>query len=237
MPQLIFLPGLASDATMWQHQIAALRASHAPHVTDVHARHGRIEDMAAALLAEHPGELVLCGASMGGIVAMEVARQAPTRIAGLALLGTNARPETDDMRQLREGAIQFFEKGRMEEVLRANLPFAFHPSRGRDTALTGSYLAFVQQAGPRQLIRQNRALMERPDARLHLPSLPCPVLVMCGDTDRLTPPECSREIAALLPRAELQMVPECGHMLTMERPEIVSAALQDWLERLALRPG
>ncbi len=235
MPQLILLPGLASDATMWQHQIAGLQASHAPQVTDVHARHARIEDMAAALLAEHPGELLLCGASMGGIIAMEVARQAPARMAGLALLGTNARPETEDMRQLREGAIQLFESGRMDEVLRANLPFAFHPSRARDAALTGSYLAFVQRAGAAQLVRQNRAIIGRPDARLHLPSLQCPVLVMCGDTDRLTPPECSREIAALLPHAELQMVPECGHMLTMERPEIVTRALQDWLQRLAAR--
>jgi pimeloyl-ACP methyl ester carboxylesterase len=71
-------------------------------VSDVHTRCDTIPDMAAALLAEHEGDLILCGASMGGMVAMEAARQAPERIAGLALLGTTARPETEEMRTLRE---------------------------------------------------------------------------------------------------------------------------------------
>src|SRR4051812_2110274 len=89
MTQLLFLPGLAGNAVMWQSQCSAL-ADFAPRVTDVHPRFGTIAQMAAALLDENDGELVLCGASMGGIVAMEVARQAPGRLRGLALLGTNA---------------------------------------------------------------------------------------------------------------------------------------------------
>ena len=237
MPQLILLPGLASDARMWQDQLAALPARWRAHVTDVHARHASIHAMAAALLAEHPGDLVLCGASMGGIVAMEVARQAPQRIHGMALLGTNARPETDDVRQLREAAIAFFEQGRVLEVLRLNVPLAFHSSRLGDTRLTQAYLDFVMDAGAQQLVRQNRAIIGRPDARLHLPALACPVLVMCGDSDQLTPPECSREIAGLVPHAQLEMVPDCGHMLTMERPEIVNQLLLRWLELLPGAPG
>ena len=71
--------------------------------------------------------------------------------------------------------------------------------------------------------------MARPDARTHLPLLRCPTLVMCGDTDQLTPPECSHEIAALVPHAQLVMVPRCGHMLTMEKPDLVNATLRAWL--------
>ena len=66
----------------------------------------------------------------------------------------------------------------------------------------------------------------------HLARLRCPTLVMCGDGDRLTPPECSREIAALMPHAELAWVPQCGHMLTMEKPELVNATLRHWLGQL-----
>ena len=110
-----------------------------------------------------------------------------------------------------------------------NLPMAFHPSRAADTLLTQTYLDFVLAAGTGQLIRQNRAIMSRPDARLHLPQVTCPTLVMCGDSDQLTPPECSREIAALIPCAELEMVADCGHMLTMERPIEVNAVLLRWL--------
>ena len=233
MTQLVLVPGLASNAVMWRHQLAALPAQWHPTVTDVHTRHDTIAEMARALLDDHPGPLLLCGASMGGIVAMEVARQAPQRVKALALLGTNARPETDDMRRLREAAIELFESGRAAEVLRANVPLAFHPSRANDRQLTQTYLDFVLQAGAGQLVRQNRAIITRPDARSHLAQLSCPVLVMCGDADQLTPPECSREIAALVPTARLVMVPRCGHMLTMEQPEFVNATLLDWLRQVA----
>jgi pimeloyl-ACP methyl ester carboxylesterase len=231
-PQLILLPGLAADAVMWTSQLAAL-SEWQPHVTDVHARFGTIPEMAAALLQEHEGELILCGASMGGIVAMEVVRQAPQRIRGLALLGTNARPETAEMRALREGAIAvFFREGGVEEIIRANVALAFHPRQAADAALVNTYLSFVLAAGASQLIRQNRAIMSRPDARTHLSRVRCPTLVMCGDADQLTPPECSREIAEMIPGAEMVWVPQCGHMLTMEKPAIVNTTLQAWLARL-----
>jgi pimeloyl-ACP methyl ester carboxylesterase len=232
MTQLILLPGLASNAVMWQHQLAVLPHALEPAVTNVHTRFDTIGDMAHALLREHAGELVLCGASMGGILAMEAVRQAPTRVKGLALLGTNARPETPEMAKLREAAIEFFKQARVKEVLTVNLPMAFHPSRAGDAALTQTYLDFVLEAGAEQLIRQNRAIISRPDARLHLPQVTCPTLVMCGDSDQLTPPECSREIAALIPNAELVIIDQCGHMLTMERPHAVNAALVGWLGRL-----
>jgi pimeloyl-ACP methyl ester carboxylesterase len=236
MAQLILIPGLACDAVMWHAQLASLPANYHTHVTDVHTRHPSIEAMARSLLADHPGPLVICGASMGGIIAMEAAYQAPDRIRGLALLGTNARPETDEVRKLREAAIVFFEQGRALEVLRANVPLAFHASRASDMQLTRTYLDFVMAAGTEQLVRQNRAVMARPDARRHLSRLSCPVLVMCGDSDQLTPPECSREIAQLVPQAELLMVPACGHMLTMERPDVVTPALLSWLQALPGKP-
>jgi pimeloyl-ACP methyl ester carboxylesterase len=116
--------------------------------------------LAAALLAQH--ELVLCGASMGGIIAMEAARQAPQRIRALALLGTNARPETDDMRTLREGAIVQFARGQVREVIEPNVALAFHPDHAREPHLVQTYLEFVLDAGAEQLIRQNRAIMARP---------------------------------------------------------------------------
>lgn len=232
MPRLVLLPGLACDQRFWQAQLPALPPGLDVCVSAVHMHHGRIEDMAADLLHEHEGMLVLCGASLGGMVAMEAARQAPGRIAALALLGTNARPETAEMYRLRESAIELFERGEARDVIELNAGFAFHPDRGGDVALLQSYIDLVLDAGTQQLVRQNRAVMQRPDARNHLPLLQCPVLVMCGDEDRLTPPDCSSEIAALVPHAELVWVPQCGHMLTMEQPEFVNASLMPWLQRV-----
>jgi pimeloyl-ACP methyl ester carboxylesterase len=166
---------------------------------------------------------------MGGMVAMEAARQAPGRIAGLALLGTTARPETDETRKLREDAIELFAQGRVAEIIEANVGFAFHADQAAHPELVATYLEFVMRAGAGQLIRQNRAVIARPDARVHLPRLRCPTLVMCGDSDRLTPLQNSEEIASLVPGARLVTVPRCGHMLTMEKPGIVNARLLEWL--------
>ena len=231
MDRLILLPGLAAGPSMWRSQLTAL-SRWSPVVSDAHMREDSIEAMAAAVLGEHDGSLVLCGASMGGMVAMEAARQAPERVRALALLGTNARPEDEAMRAVREAAIVLFEQGRMAEVIEPNVAFAFHPDQARDPDMVDSYLRLILAAGAQQLIKQNRAVMARPDARIHLPRLRVPTLVMCGDADQLTPPECSREIASLVADAQLVMVPRCGHMLTMEKPAVINAALLAWLEGL-----
>lgn len=229
MASLVLIPGLAGNTAMWRPQLDAL-AAWQPAVTDVHMREPSIEAMAQALLREHAGELVLCGASMGGMIAMEAARQAPARVRGLALLGTDARPDSPEMVAVRTEAIALFAQDRVREVIEPNIGMAFHPDQAE--ALGADYLGFVLAAGADQLIRQNRAVIARPDARAHLGALRCPVLVMCGDADRLTPPERSREIAALVPQARLVILPRCGHMLTMERPDVVNATLAQWLGEL-----
>lgn len=230
-PQLLLLPGLAADERMWRGVLPQLPAALRPTVATAHqdASLQSLQEIAAQLLARHAGPLVLAGASMGGMLAMEAARQAPERVAGLALLGTTARPETPEMRALREAAIDLFEQGRLREVIEPNVAFAFHPDNAAQPALVQAYLDFVLDAGAAQLIRQNRAVIHRPDARLHLPRVACRTLVLCGEADQLTPPDCAQEIAALVPGAELHLLPGCGHMLTMERPEAVGGLLAQWL--------
>jgi len=232
-PQLLLLPGLAADERMWRgvlpHMPEALRPVVATAHQDVTLH--TIEDFAARLLAQHAGPLLLAGASMGGMIAMEAARQAPERVAGLALLGTTARPETPDMRALREAAIELFEQGRLREVIEPNVALAFHPDNATRPGLVQVYLDFVLDAGAAHLVRQNRAVIHRPDARQHLPGVTCPVLVVCGQADQLTPPECSAEIAALVPHADHTLLAGSGHMLTLEQPEAVNHLLVQWLAR------
>jgi pimeloyl-ACP methyl ester carboxylesterase len=110
--------------------------------------------------------------------------------------------------------------------------FAFDRRHPHLKALSARYLAIIQRAGTDQLVRQNRAVIARPDARAHLPTLRCPTLVVTGEDDALTPADCAREIAALVGGAELHLLPHCGHMLTMEQPDAVNRLLLDWLARL-----
>jgi pimeloyl-ACP methyl ester carboxylesterase len=230
MTPVILLPGLACDEGLWTHQQAALAARGPVHVSRVHAQHGSLEAMADALLAEHPaGPLHLVGASMGGMLALHAALRAPQRVASLALLGTTARADTPELIRLRSEACALFEQGRVDEVLRANVAFAFHPDNQGDGALVQAYLAMIRRAGAAQLIGQNRAVMARPDLRPRLPALRCPTLVAVGEADVLTPPECAQEIAAAIPGARLHTVAGAGHMLTVEQAEAVTHLLLDWL--------
>lgn len=229
MATLILLPGLACDAGLWQDLLPALGGTPPLHISDVHTRCASLPAMAAALLAQTPGPLLLAGASMGGMLALEAWRQAPQRVQGLALLGSSARADTPELLALRSQAIELFAAGRMEEVLRANVLFAFHPLGARRPGLVDDYLAMVQRAGAAQLIAQNRAVMAREDRRADLPRIRCPVLVACGEADQIAPPEHSREIAAAIAGARLEIVPGAGHMLTMEQPARVARLLRDWL--------
>jgi pimeloyl-ACP methyl ester carboxylesterase len=230
MTTLILLPGLACDAALWRHQQPALAAAHragAVLVADVHGRADTLPAMAALLLAEQPGDLLLAGCSLGGMLALEAARQAPARVRGLALLGSTARPDTPELITLRKQAIALFEQGQVEDLLRINAMFAFHATNA--ARLVDDYLAMVLRAGAAGLIRQNRAVMARADLQPVLPAITCPTLVVGGLNDQLTPPECSRELADGIPGARLHLLPECGHMLTWEQPEAVTALLLDWL--------
>ena len=234
MLQLVFIPGLATDASLWQDQLDAVPPTWHTSVANVLSRHTRIEDMAQAVLHDHPGELVLCGASMGGIIAMETVRQAPQRVQAMALLGTSARPELPHHRQQRETAIQMVEAGRLAEFVRATAAMAFSPTHPSDKADLLRYKEMVLRTPPALWVQQNRALSNRPDARLHLPAVRCPTLVLCGEKDLLTPATHSEEIARLVPGAELHLLHRCGHMLTLEQPEKVNAVLLEWLGRLKL---
>jgi pimeloyl-ACP methyl ester carboxylesterase len=232
MHSVIFLPGLACDKDVFDHQAAALQGLARVHISDAHARCATLPEMARTLLAEHPGRHVLIGASMGGMVALEMHRQAPQQVQALALLGTTARADTPELIRLRSQACELFAAGRMDEVLGANVLFAFHPHGARAPGLVKRYLAMMGRAGAHQLIAQNRAVMARANLRPHLPHIRCPVLVACGEADLLTTPEHSREMVALMPHAQLDFVPGAGHMLTMEQPQRVSALLLSWWAKL-----
>jgi len=236
MHTVILLPGLACDDALWRDQLPALAARHRVRVSDVHQRHTTLPAMARALIDEHEGPLVLVGSSMGGMLAQHAHREAPQRIAGMALLSTTARADTPELIRLRSDAIVEFEAGRAELVLRANAMFAFHPDHASDAAQVDDYVRQILRIGAAQLIAQNRAVMARADMRPWLADIRCPLLVAVGDQDLLTPLEHSREIAAAVPQAQLEVVRKAGHLVTWEQPALVNALLLQWLGRVRPQP-
>ncbi|MCW5626323.1 MAG: alpha/beta fold hydrolase [Burkholderiales bacterium] len=232
MQSLVLIPGLSCDAALWAPQVSALAGLADIRVADV-TRDETVRGMAARVLAEAPaGRFSLAGLSMGGYVALEILRQAPDRIERLALLDTSARPDTPERSAERRQFIELAQRERgFTPITRVMLPILVHPDRLDDARLVAVVRDMAENVGVEAYVRQQRAVMGRPDSRPDLPGIRCPTLVLCGREDRLTPLELHEEMAGLLPSAELVVIERCGHLPPLERPDETSAALRKWLAR------
>ena len=236
---LVMVPGLLCTEELWHEQAIDLADICDCLITSNSYRYNNLKDIAAAILVEAPAKFALAGLSMGGYIAFEIFRQAPQRVSALALLDTSARPDTLEQTKRRRDLIRLAQLGRFRGVTPQLLPLLVHPDRLDEQALTDRIMAMADGVGLEGFLRQQEAIMARPDSRPLLGNIGCPTLVLCGDSDLLTPPDCSQEMAAGIPGAILHMVPQCGHMSTMERPELVNAAMRQWLLSLSwpVAPG
>lgn len=229
---LVLLPGLLCDAAMWEPQLEGLADIADFFVADL-TEYETIGDMAKSVLRDAPWkEFALAGLSMGGYVAQEIVRQAPDRVKKLALLDTRSRPEEPLETERRHQFIKLAQTERgFTPVTTRLLPFLMHPSRVKEAALVDVIRDMAERTGVEAYVRQQTAIIVRPDYRPHLKDIACPTLVLCGRQDGLTPLEDSELMARSIPGAKLVVVEECGHMSTMERPKEVNAALRAWLKK------
>jgi len=225
---IVLVPGLNCSARLYAEQIPALWGCGPVTIAD-HRRDDTVEAIAARILAAAPPRFALVGLSMGGYIAFVVARQAPERVTRLALLDTSARPETAPQTDRRRVLMALAEAGRFAEVPDLLFPVFVHRHRHGDEALRQIVRTMAEETGPEAFVRQQQAIMTRPDCRPLLASIRCPTLVLVGDGDELTPPKLSEEIAAGIAGARLVVVPDCGHLSTLERPPAVNRALIEWL--------
>ncbi len=227
-PTLVLCPGLLNDARVFAPQIAALGSRVDCLVADL-AAHESLVEMAAAMLAQAPPRFALLGFSMGGYVAFEILRQARDRVTRLALLDTSARPDAPEQTAQRQAMLRLAQTGAFKGVTPRLLPRLVHPSRLDDPSVTEPIFAMATSIGRDGFLRQQVAIMGRPDNRPLLASVSVPTLVVCGRDDQLTPPALSQEIAAAVPDAELIVIDDCGHVAPLERPDVVTAAIETWL--------
>jgi pimeloyl-ACP methyl ester carboxylesterase len=225
---VVFVPAVNATAELFSHQIAAVSAERTVVVAN-HRRHDTLNGIAGALLDELPPRFVLVGLSMGGYVAFELYRRAPDRGAALVLMDTSARPDADEARERRERLIAVTERGRFADVPVLQLPAMFSPEGAEDPTLAATVQRMAAETGPAAFVRQQRAVMGRPDSRPSLPSIECPTLIVVGEQDSITPPDIAAEMAAAIPRARLEVVPRCGHLSALERPQPVTDHLLAFL--------
>lgn len=226
---ILLLPGLLNDASLFTDQVTALTPLAAVEVGDLSTA-GSIAEMAASVLQAAKAErFVLLGLSLGGYVAFEIMRQAPERVSGLVLMDTTARPDTAEATAKREELIALAATD-LEAVIEQLLPRLSHPERVNLPTVRGVIQSMATSLGEEVFVRQQRAIIGRPDSRPTLATIACPTLVICGQDDLITPPELAKEIADGIKHAKLKLIEQCGHLATLDQPAEVSRLLVEWIE-------
>ena len=225
---LLLLAGMMCDARVFSDQILGFDDLCAVQLVPVW-NDGSVTAMARGVLEGAPQRFALAGHGLGGLVALDILRQAPGRVTRVALMGCTPLAETPQEAAAREPRIVAAQAGQLERALREEFPTGcFAP--GPDRALMQDAMVEMGlRLGPEVFVRQSRALQRRPDQQKVLRQLRAPALVICGAHDTLTPPRRHEFMAGLIPHATLEVIGEAGHMPLLETPEAVTEALRRWM--------
>jgi pimeloyl-ACP methyl ester carboxylesterase len=225
---ILLVPGLGGSPRIFAPVVPKLWRF-GPVTIANHIRDDNIGVIARRILAEAPPRFALAGHSMGGYVAFEIMRQAPARVAKLALVNTQARPDTAEIVARRRNQVGRAKAGEYHAVLDELFVGFVHPSRRGDSCLRKLVHDMGDDIGAESFVRQQTAIMTRPDSRPTLAVISCPTLVLTGDQDNTIPNSLSVEMADGIHRAKLVVFPHCGHLPQLEQPQATADALVEWL--------
>jgi pimeloyl-ACP methyl ester carboxylesterase len=227
---LVLLPGLLNTRRVFEQQIEAL-SDIADCVVPELWRHDTIGAMADAALALAPPTFALAGFSMGGYVAFEILRRATQRVERLALMDTQATPDSAESTKRRRALLEQTKIGRFHGVQRTLLPQLVHSRRINDATISQPIFDMAQEIGADGFVREQRAIIDRADSRRMLVDIDIPTVVIVGRQDQVTPLPRSEEMAADIADSRLVVLEDCGHMSPLEKPAEVTAALRRWLSQ------
>lgn len=226
---LLLVPGLVCSPRIYAPQLPALWRM-GPVMFPNHIRDNTMAGIAKRILDEAPKRFALAGHSMGGYIVLEMFRQAPERISRLGLLNTSARPETPEASEGRHALIAETKAGGYPAIVGKLFAKFVHPKMVSDTGLKKIVMDMAGDVGPERFVAQLEAIISRADSRPLLASIKCPTLVLTSDTDNMVKNEFSHELAKAIPGAKLVVIPDCGHLPQLEKPEAMTAAMLDWLK-------
>ncbi|MEN5041968.1 alpha/beta hydrolase [Stenotrophomonas sp. TWI1149] len=224
---LLLLPGLLNDAELWRAQIADL-SDIADCIVGDQTRGETMQAVVEDVLAQAPARFALAGFSLGGFVAQAILRTAPERVLRLALIDTSIHadsPERARQRQTQRASVRLPGKfhGFGDTLMRSYID----ASRLDDYVLVQRVRDMTARLGAEVFLRQSA--LDRVDGHDVLAGYRDPLLIVCGANDRVTPLAISEEMHALVAHSNLVVLPDCGHLAPMEKPDEVSAAMRDWL--------
>jgi pimeloyl-ACP methyl ester carboxylesterase len=241
---LLLLHAFPVDGRMWDRQrstfsqILPVVAPHMPGFGGTRPA-GRVTTMRAA--AERAlGELrragieraVVGGLSMGGYVAFELWRMAPSLVAGLVLANTRAGPDTDEGRANRRALADRLRSegnGFLVEEPPALLSEIAPPE------LHVLVRGLIGDQPAEAIAAASLGMAERPDSTPDLARIDVPTLVVTSSRDTLIPPEVSVPMASQIPGATLAVIEGAGHLSNLEAPEEFNRLVRAHLERCGVQ--
>lgn len=242
---LVLLHGFPFDHTMWSPQLRDLEARMRILAPDLRglgksgldpetgaSLHTPAQDVLAWMDSEGIERAAVGGLSMGGYLAFELWRQAPHRVAELALFDTKAEADSEEAKGGRVAASEEIRRGGMAAVAEGMISRVLgSTTRARRPAVVEHVRRMMLSTNPEGALAALDALRTRPSSVADCPRISIPVLVVVGEEDVLTPVGVAQEMAASIPRAELRVVKEAGHVTSLESPEVVTRALRDLVDR------
>lgn len=225
---LVLLPGMMCDGRLFTPQIAAF-SSERPVMVVPALGETSMSGFAAQVLDVAPPNFALAGLSMGGIIAMEVIRQAPDRVTRLALLDTNPLPDPPEKAPIREAQVAHVRQGRLKEIMRDEMKPNYLADGPRKAQILDLCMEMAGALGPEVFAEQSQAIQTRPDQSATLRGVQVPTLVLCGEQDKLCPISRHRLMHDLVPHSDLVIVSGAGHLPTLEQPETTNKAMTRWM--------
>lgn len=222
---VLLIPGLLCDARVFLHQILHL-SQHRP-VMLLQPMGATVEEMSLRLLPQLPPRFALIGQGLGGDVALDILRRVMDRVTRIALLSTDPLTEAPQIAAAREARMVAARAGRLFQAVAEDYPAADMGTRRAE--LQALLHDMADHLGEGVYLRQSRAMQRRPDQQKTMRRANVPALILGGTQDSLVSRRRHEFVAGLMPFAELQMLEGAGHLLSVEQPEAVTAALERFL--------
>ncbi|HHT0594176.1 TPA: alpha/beta fold hydrolase [Legionella anisa] len=221
---LVFLTGVLSDHRVWSYQINHLQDLVKCQIIPLF--HGNsTEDLLQSVLNAVEGTFFLAGHSMGGWLALELARRAPERILKLCLVNTSAQQDSKEKHQRRMEMIQKVEQGNFQIVAETLADLYVYDDRAKNEVLS-----MFLNVGQQVFLTQQKILLARRECLSFLSSFAMPTLIIHAREDKIFSLAVHEELADKIPNSKLAIIEDSGHMSPMESPQAVTALLRFWLD-------
>ena len=216
--RIVLLHAFPLDERMWEPQREGLRG-HELLTPRLYGRGSTMDDWAASLLEELPGELVLVGASMGGYCALAIKRREPERVAGLVLAGSRADADSPERREGRADTIELIRREGAAGLWESMRPKLL--AEDADDALVARARALALGRQVEDLVAAVEAIRDRAD---NSDLLQGRTLAILGDADPFVSTE-------EVPADEVYVLPGASHLVSMERATEFNELLEGWLKQ------